>query len=1430
MKYLPKMIRIKSRIIRNHLTKKSFIERNQGCMISRIFDTVKRGSTYKAELYRYILIAKPDHVCFHNFQENVLYKKTIILTNISIYSTKFQIQPISRPSKFIVTLQNKKLDKNFIAPGMQLKLIISFYTEDLYEREEIVTIYVQHGRPINIRLQCSRDPPMLKRIIIPRLKYAEFKRNTFCATENTTMSSNSCKSDITEYSSTIKEFNKYYSNKKSLITAVNSDMIFECGKCFVGEQVALQIKFKNIGADGKFIVISEIDWYSMCIEDITDVNILTLQYFAVWPAYFVLKSQEDVFIHTYFFPDSYGMHVDTLYIVSDNYSVKSFELIGDGIMYEPQTFQINSQSERTHLFLTKIDMKFVAHYDLHIQRNSLKEFEVVTKNISITNTSQMYMFFRWEKYSVKVNQQNEMENEIEGENDDENFADYFYIVPKSGMFLASAVLNFKIVITISSINLPHDHIYGFLQLYVEDIPQAAISKTHKFSTIESQTRRRVCTTNSVDILVADIKLIQTLYDTSIKKKSDEYIDILEDEGILEIDISQTIMKKEWSDLNIYGDRICTLMPALMLEELFSTLDIIDIKTIKSLICEPIIISHGVLRPLRLFIGIKEIFTVNIKNVTTTSVSYSWGNPVGSDCLKLQLIFCCESGCIPAGVTESIQIICCPIEEGYVESLYIPCYVNYSQKIIFLQVECEIKSFYVTFHIPYSDDILKTSDIYFEWHTSSISVRPNLLALQNLMLNKIISEKDDTINNLQKYYSESFEMIQSIYYEKTGEADYEEEEAFNQLVPFNKFISICHPVTIEFLEVPLGVATKRTFLIKNETSIKSSFWLKINNFYPVYITDKGKIKKDMMQSIYKMIISHHTEDIWDEIKQPNSGILIYVNPFITELTPYKDVFVDIYVFVDTWGIYTDELEINILGLPPYILSICVQVTKMPISFPICEKTQLKIPMCRFGILPASSQKEIRKIFIRNSSSVPLIINWQIVLTGSYSMPFNLILHMRTHFTNNLAMALRKLKDKNENEKLQRKRLEVYVDENNCQMLNDSPCIVSTDSDSNYESDIFEYEMCSNIFDCQYDSQINKSGTTEFQVDLIPNNLIDSNICTIYPDETFIPPKGKTYVEIKIFPNKCPLYKDRYQLFCNALGFIQVAPMDKYKKRHYCRHNSLLTPLMIQIEAQIVLSRLTYDIPKFDRLFTFYADDVMRSSHRTMKIKKIYVFYNKGEIPIFVKFEITDPFTIDYIHNHYKINRYVKEICIDGWTSIEVHVACSVDAMLIEEIIETKKDTSSQYRLGFSKHTNNWFNKGQLRIIYTDYSSQVLKLLLNIYLPLLRVSPCLNFEHVCIGEEKKFILDVENLSAYKCEVEIKKTKFNEDFNYNPDKGEILARPVNGKHILPITVCFSPRKIGPSIEILKIMSTVPNYEEKCVLCGEGVLNEDCQQNEAQ
>ncbi|KAI4502947.1 hypothetical protein M0802_001991 [Mischocyttarus mexicanus] len=515
MKFIPSMIKIKP-VIQNNLIKESFMRRKQSqtnCMILK----ETRKSTYKTESYKSILIAKPDHVCFHNFQRYSLYRKKVILTNNSNYLTRFQIKPTTCNSKFRVEVENKKLKSNFIAPGMQVKLIISFYTEDFCEKEETINVYVQHGRPINIKLQCTRNPPILKKINIPHLQHAESQIQDLYFTRSIETSRDSWESYTTQYSSTINEFDKYYYSERLLTNIDYSSMIFDCGKCFVGEQIAFQIRFRNTGIDGKFIVISEIDWYSMFIEDITDINTLILQYFAVWPAYFLLKTQEDVFVHIYFCPSSYGVHVETLYIISDNYSIKSIELIGDGIIYEPQTLQINSQSKETHLFLKKIDTQSIAHYHLNLQTNLSNEFEVISKKISITNTSQMYVFFRWDKYARVNKKENEIENE--------HLINDFYIIPESGIILASTVIHFNIIITIPSTNLIHDQVYGLLRLYIEDIPEAAILKNHELCTMKSLRKRRVCT-NSVDILVADIKLIQTLhYDTPFEKKSwilDEY--------------------------------------------------------------------------------------------------------------------------------------------------------------------------------------------------------------------------------------------------------------------------------------------------------------------------------------------------------------------------------------------------------------------------------------------------------------------------------------------------------------------------------------------------------------------------------------------------------------------------------------------------------------------------------------------------------------------------------------------------------------------------------------------------------------------------------------------------------------------------------------------------------------------------------------------
>lgn len=41
---------------------------------------------------------------------------------------------------------------------------------------------------------------------------------------------------------------------------------FDCGECLLDQQVVLPLIVKNIGGEGRFFIVSEIDWCSMHIE------------------------------------------------------------------------------------------------------------------------------------------------------------------------------------------------------------------------------------------------------------------------------------------------------------------------------------------------------------------------------------------------------------------------------------------------------------------------------------------------------------------------------------------------------------------------------------------------------------------------------------------------------------------------------------------------------------------------------------------------------------------------------------------------------------------------------------------------------------------------------------------------------------------------------------------------------------------------------------------------------------------------------------------------------------------------------------------------------------------------------------------------------------------------------------------------------------
>ncbi|XP_076684958.1 uncharacterized protein LOC143377524 [Andrena cerasifolii] len=425
---------------------------------------------------------------------------------------------------------------------MQVQLVIFFQCDTIDEPEEMLVLNVQHGKPITIRLHGYKDPPILKGryvqgfssgwqiclTITRRLVKVFYIRarsiatplypNFFCSTgvgASQELMSNGkftiqpwhseilspCGSIDSTVGSTTESAGTWFSICRKLD---NKSMTFDCGNGFVGEQVHVPMKFTNTGGEGRFFIMSEIDWTSLCIEDITATNVLKLPCFAVWPAYFLLKPREEIMLHTYFFSYCYGIHVDKLYILCDNCTLLDLEIIGDGVIYEPNFIQLSKQLEKVWPLKMGIDKHARYYVNLNYVSNGMGQC-----TISATNTSEISMRFRWTKRHIQSN-----ENETIKRN--RLPLEFLRIHPDHGVFAPTSIHHFNVTAEYKYLNA--DCLFAVLQLHLEDIPLAAISKELQLHTKECTMRRRR-TAASVDIWIADVEV--WLQCTADESKTDE---------------------------------------------------------------------------------------------------------------------------------------------------------------------------------------------------------------------------------------------------------------------------------------------------------------------------------------------------------------------------------------------------------------------------------------------------------------------------------------------------------------------------------------------------------------------------------------------------------------------------------------------------------------------------------------------------------------------------------------------------------------------------------------------------------------------------------------------------------------------------------------------------------------------------------------------
>ena len=123
-----------------------------------------------------------------------------------------------------------------------------------------------------------------------------------------------------------------------------------------------------------------------------------------------------------------------------------------------------------------------------------------------------------------------------------------------------------------------------------------------------------------------------------------------------------------------------------------------------------------------------------------------------------------------------------------------------------------------------------------------------------------------------------------------------------------------------------------------------------------------------------------EETLCRVKQPASGVVIYIDPINADIGPFEAIPVDVYVFADTWGIYVDELEINITGLPRYTLGICIQVAESPISLSISAGASSRIPILKCVMKLIAVDAALQKDYTSNIKTKPIHLKKIVIVTS------------------------------------------------------------------------------------------------------------------------------------------------------------------------------------------------------------------------------------------------------------------------------------------------------------------------------------------------------------------------------------------------------------------------------------------------------------------
>ncbi|CAG9862498.1 unnamed protein product [Phyllotreta striolata] len=959
-------------------------------------DTVtllKKSTSYEVE---------PSSLIFHNYQVGEVYKKNIKIINISGKTQSIAIRSLPTTPYFSAII----IDNQRLAPGMSVMLTITFKPKIYVIVDDKLELKNKEGETVEVLLKCTRDVPKL----------------VSCIFKSTSNLLESCAPEKVDFVQKRREALNY---------------TIDCGSCLVSQYILISMVFENRGNDGAFFIITEEDWYFQNVETISTNMELFKGPFWIYPTYFEVCKDDLVEVNIIFQPYKPGLQVETLFLICNNNSFQQIELVGDALEFSPSFIEIDVPPKDTHIN----EMKNYCVYFENLKNDEPQYLTVIVRNKSqialtcewrfrhtpkegindmpdnwITSNCTLTHLHPWGylTYEFKINANTNingyhniffclyvtnlpaislMENEeltivecddVAGKtlsqavdvlitefevcamvniDPPKVYCDCACDAPvdlSTNMGFSCPVLNFGIVP--SGLNVQKhfyirndrnfDQNWSILEVKynLDSKPHMEVIKCSPHLTESSGFCRRRRNKRLFYKIVNEkpISWVSILVLVAVNLKGDSTI---EDICIVTYEVINF-------DIVVKGDQSKYVIPALM----------------------PMHVMYR---------GIPTELKFGVENRSLITGYFQFFPAFGEDRDKLMVKLSPTSSVIKPfeTITITATLLCCEI--GFIQNFFLPCFVGIGQEPLVLRVLCTVDGPHVFFYLPVEKKIYKKvtwpPKILYEYDTDPLCVCTNKECLKYEDQDEYLDDYEVPFENLMNGATNRTYIVNDLDLKPSASGDTEKLMKSEESSRSTDFTSrtrrlegliseefdtdnILHDDIVEVHSVPILTPTKVTIYIQNFTPIATKYNLEPQKF----------VENKKFDHVAVRLRLKKREDLWNDLMGTDYGILVQPEVCSGELNAYGSAHVDIWVYANTYGIYSEEIVVEMVEIPSYHFSMLIEVIGSPAVVPMGVNSITNYPTIRFGTIPFKSEPIKRQIKISNTSSIPIHIYWHALL--------------------------------------------------------------------------------------------------------------------------------------------------------------------------------------------------------------------------------------------------------------------------------------------------------------------------------------------------------------------------------------------------------------------------------------------------------------------